>query len=595
VEFNLADLFENAADHFGEREYVVCDGKRTTYREMEKRANRLAHHLAAQGVGPGDHVGIYAYNSVEWIETLWAVFKLRAVWVNINYRYVEDELRYLFDNADLVALVFQREFAPRVAGVLDELPMLRHAIVIEDGSGADLAGLEAVDFEEAMASGSPERDFGPRSPDDRYILYTGGTTGMPKGVVWRHEDVFYALGGGIDIVGGTRVDRPEQMAEKGLGQGPTTSLPIAPLMHGATQWGVMGGSFVGNKIVLVSKFDPHRVWQLVGEEGVNLIMITGDAMGRPLIETMEQRGDEYDLSSLVAVGSTAAVFSPSVKDQFFERFPNLVLSDAVGASESGANGYTLVEQGKTAMKGGPTVTAVRDSVVLDDELREVEPGSGVVGKLARKGNIPIEYYKDPEKTAGTFVTAPDGTRYVIPGDFATIEADGTITLLGRGSVSINSGGEKIFPEWRRSCRRATARRRHSTISRRTAGRSSPDSRSRASCTSSKSCSAPPAASPITHGPRRWPRWRRFRHEDPCERNVRHRPADLRVQPLPRRRGRGQQGGRPRRARRAGVLARAARDRAELDRRARRRQAVRRRRRDAGEVRGRRRARPGADG
>ena len=157
MEFNLADLFENAADHFGEREYVVCDGKRRTYREMEERANRLAHHLAAQGVGPGDHVGIYAYNSVEWIETLWAVFKLRAVWVNINYRYVEDELRYLFDNADLVALVFQREFAPRVAGVLDELPMLRHAIVIEDGSGTDLGGLDAVDFEAAVVSGFSAR------------------------------------------------------------------------------------------------------------------------------------------------------------------------------------------------------------------------------------------------------------------------------------------------------------------------------------------------------------------------------------------------------------------------------------------------------
>jgi acyl-CoA synthetase (AMP-forming)/AMP-acid ligase II len=169
-------------------------------------------------------------------------------------------------------------------------------------------------------------------------------------------------------------------------------------------------------------------------------------MGRPLIETIRERGDEYDLSSLVAVSSTAAVFSPSVKDEFFERFPNLILSDAVGASESGANGYTLVQQGKTAMKGGPTVNAVQDSVVLDEKLREVEPGSGVVGKIARKGNIPIEYYKDPEKTAETFVTAPDGTRYVVPGDFATLEADGTITLLGRGSVSINSGGEKIFPE-----------------------------------------------------------------------------------------------------------------------------------------------------
>ena len=446
MEFNLADLFEHAADHFGSREYLVAEGKRRTYAEMEERANRLAHHLAAHGIGPGDHVGIYAYNSVEWVETLWAVFKLRAVWVNINYRYVEGELTYLFENADLKALVYQREFAPRVRNVIDTLPLLTHSIVIDDGSGVSMAGLDSTDYEAAMQSGSPDRDFGPRSPDDRYILYTGGTTGMPKGVVWRHEDVFFALGGGIDIVAGTKVDRPEAMVEKGLGQGPTTSLPIAPLMHGATQWGVMGGSFVGNKIVLVSKFDAHRVWQLVGEEGVNMIMITGDAMGRPLVETMQERGDEYDVSSLFAVGSTAAVFSPSVKDQFFERLPNIAVSDAVGSSEGGANGYTVVQKGNTAMKGGPTVNAVQDSVVLDEHMREVEPGSGVVGKIARKGNIPIEYYKDPEKTAQTFVTAPDGTRYVVPGDFATIEADGTITLLGRGSVSINSGGEKIFPE-----------------------------------------------------------------------------------------------------------------------------------------------------
>ena len=447
MQFNLADLFENAADHFGDREYLVVAGKRRTYAEMEERANRLAHHLAGQGVGPGDHVGIYAYNSVEWVETLWAVFKLRAVWVNINYRYVEGELRYLFENADLGAIVFQREFAPRVAGVRDELPMLRHAVMIEDGSGVDVApNLDAVNFEAAMADGAPRRDFGERSPDDIYILYTGGTTGMPKGVVWRHEDVFFALGGGIDVVAGTRVERPEAMAEKGLAQGPSTSLPIAPLMHGATQWSVMGGSFVGNKIVLVPKFDPREVWQLVERERANIIMITGDAMGRPLIEAFADDAHEYDLSSLVAVSSTAAVFSPSVKDQFFERFPNLVLSDAIGASESGANGYTLVQPGKTAMKGGPTVTAVRDSVVLDDNLEVVAPGSGVIGKVARKGNIPLEYYKDPEKSAQTFVIAPDGVRYSIPGDFATVEADATITLLGRGSGSINSGGEKIFPE-----------------------------------------------------------------------------------------------------------------------------------------------------
>jgi acyl-CoA synthetase (AMP-forming)/AMP-acid ligase II len=196
----------------------------------------------------------------------------------------------------------------------------------------------------------------------------------------------------------------------------------------------------------MAKFDPVRTWELVEEEGVNMVMITGDAMARPMIDALEDSARAFDLSSLFAIGSTAALFSPSMKDRFMELLPSIVLTDAIGSSESGSNGYSIVEKGKTAMKGGPTVRAVRDSVVLDEDLREVAPGSGIVGKVARKGNIPIEYYKDPEKTAQTFVTGPDGTRYSVPGDFATLEADGTITLLGRGSVSINSGGEKIFPE-----------------------------------------------------------------------------------------------------------------------------------------------------
>ena len=444
MECNLADLFEAAVDAYPDREYLVANGVRRTYAQMEARANQLAHHLAAQGIGPGDHVGIYSYNSVEWVETAWAVFKLRAVWININYRYVKEELRYLLTNADLKALVHQREFSPLVAALLPDLPDLRHVIVVEDGSGAPDPSPDAVDYEKAIAGQSTERDFGPRSGQDIYILYTGGTTGMPKGVVWTHQNVFYALGGGTDPVMNTRIEDPSLMAAKGANGG-LVHLPVAPLMHGATQWCVMGQSFVGSKIVLMAKFDPHDVWNLVQAEKVNSVMITGDAMGKPLIESLDDAGTSHDLSTLLAVVSSAALFSSPVKDQFFTRLPNLVITDAVGSSESGNNGITMVTPGNTAMRSGPTVHLLGQTVVFDEDLNPVEPGSGVTGKIARSGDIPEGYYNDPKKTAEVFITVR-GTRYVMPGDFATVEADGSITLLGRGSIVINSGGEKIFPE-----------------------------------------------------------------------------------------------------------------------------------------------------
>jgi acyl-CoA synthetase (AMP-forming)/AMP-acid ligase II len=446
MEFNLADLFEAAVDAFPEREYLVADGNRRTYAQLEARANQLAHHLASVGIGPGDHVGIYSFNSIEWVEIAWAVFKLRAVWININYRYVEEELRYLLKNADLKALVHQRQFSPAVQTLLPELTDLEHIIVIEDGTDAPNPSEKVVAYEEVVGAQSSERDFPPRSPDDLYILYTGGTTGLPKGVVWRHKDVFYALGGGTDPIENTRIERPEQMVEKGQASGfQMTFLPIAPLMHGATQWSVMGQSFIGNKTVLMAKFDPADVWRLVEEEQVNSVMVTGDAMAKPLVEYLDEPGVNPDTSSLFAVVSSAALFSAPVKDEFFRHLPNILITDAVGSSEGGNNGLTVVTKDTTAMKSGPTVHALGATVVFDEDLKPVEPGSGVIGKIARSGDIPIGYYNDPVKTAEVFFTV-DGTRYVMPGDFATIEADGSITLLGRGSVVINSGGEKIFPE-----------------------------------------------------------------------------------------------------------------------------------------------------
>jgi 3-oxocholest-4-en-26-oate---CoA ligase len=235
------------------------------------------------------------------------------------------------------------------------------------------------------------------------------------------------------------------MVEKGKAGFQLTLFPLAPHMHGASQWSVMSQSFVGNKVILMAKFDPHRVWQLVEEEKANALMITGDAMARPLIEALDE-GTTYDSSSLLAVSSTAALFSPSVKEEFFARFPNLVVTEAIGSSESGNNGLVRLEQGHTAMKGGPRVSPQPGTVVLGEDLVPLPPGTGKIGRVARSGDIPLGYYKDPEKTAETFVVGADGVRYSMPGDWATVEDDGTIVLLGRGSVSINSGGEKIYPE-----------------------------------------------------------------------------------------------------------------------------------------------------
>ena len=455
--YHFADLFEHITDAVPERTALVDRDRRLTFAELDERANRVAHLLTELGIGPGDHVGIYAQNSLEWFETMMGAFKISAVPVNINYRYVADELTYLFDNADLKAVVFDAQYAPLIAEVSERIPALttfvHYEVFPEEGAAAThapvLAALGSVSLDEGTAAASPSRDGLPtRSGDDIFMIYTGGTTGMPKGVMWRHEDVYFALGQGINSVTGERVDSDHEMADKAKANDFFLSIFfIAPFMHGATQLGSLGQMLQGNTIVVTPKFDPHDVWATVERDGVNTIMITGDAMGRPLVEHLEANPGTYDTSALIALSSSAAIFSPTIKDRFLELFPNLVMTDAIGSTESGSTGIRFVGKGAAQNpNGGPTVTPREDTVILDDEGGLLAPESLGTGILGRGGNIPLGYYKDDKKTAETFITAADGKRYAVSGDYARWEPSGEITLLGRGSTVINSGGEKIHPE-----------------------------------------------------------------------------------------------------------------------------------------------------
>ncbi len=447
---NIADLFEHAVDAAPDNPAVKVGDRIATYADLEAESNRLAHYLQSQGVGPGDHVAIYAKNSVEHVVAVLATVKIRAVTINVNYRYVEGELNYLFDNADVVAVVFERSYAPLLATVAPNHEKLKTFVAIPDAldpdDASDISAFGGVLYADAIADQSAERDFAERSADDIHIIYTGGTTGFPKGVMWRHEDFWRVLGGGIDFYTGEPLEEYDQ--SKQATDPRMTTFPLSPLMHGGAQAGLLMHLFAGHLTVLEPKFDPQRTWEIIEADKVQLIFMTGDAMARPLIEEYERKkatGTPYDGSSLFAISSSAAIFSPPVKKRWMDEFTGAVFTDSIGATETGFSGMGM--QDKDAIStDGPVVALGPASVVLDEDNRPIPMTEiGKIGRLARGGNVPQGYYKDPEKSAATFIEI-DGTRYSVPGDFARIEADGKVTLLGRGSNCVNTGGEKVYPE-----------------------------------------------------------------------------------------------------------------------------------------------------
>lgn len=430
--WNLGDLFESVADAIGEREAVVSDLARLTYADLDRRSNQLARHLAELGVQPGDHVALVLRNGHEYLEAMLAAFKLRAVPVNVNTRYTTDELRYLLADAAPTVIVHEAHLAdllPHAVADLEPRPVL-----VDRSTG----------YEEALHAQPGHRLEVQRSGDDRYVLYTGGTTGLPKGVVWRHEDlVFSALGGGN--ADGDPAQAPHEVAENAR-RNRSRCLPASPFTHGTAQWSALSTLLAGGTIVVDTgeRFDAARLLDLAERERTTLLVIVGDAFARPVADTLTAEPDRWALDDLLVILSGGAVLSPTVRQELLELLPWAVVVDGYGTSETGGQGQMPAWAGQ-ATGTLPRFHVDEDTAVLDDGGRPAPPGSGLVGRLARRGRIPLGYHGDAEATAETFVVL-DGQRWAIPGDLARVEGDGSVTLLGRGASSINSGGEKVFPE-----------------------------------------------------------------------------------------------------------------------------------------------------
>jgi acyl-CoA synthetase (AMP-forming)/AMP-acid ligase II len=460
---NIAWLHEAIAAAVPERECLVFRDRRLTWADVNDRTRRLADVLRRAGLGchrersalenwdsGQDHVALYLYNGNEYLEGMVGAFKARCVPVNVNYRYVDEELVYLFENSRARAVIYHARFAPTLARIRAQLPDVALWIQVGDESGEPLLS-GALDYESALA-GAASAAPTDLSPDDLYVLYTGGTTGMPKGVLWRQEDIFRAA----------LYPRPNATPEQVVAhaqQGGIRSLPAPPFMHGAAHWVAFNMWFVGGTIVVQShpdRLDPADIWSTIARERVNAVTIVGDAFGRPLADELrraasraqraegERRPSGYDLSSLRLLTSGGAILTAALKRELLELLPGVRILDALGSSESGAQA-SFSSQDSGSAESGRFELAPGNLVLRDDLSGPVAPGSGEQGWLARSGAVPLGYFRDPEKTAKTFPVI-GGARYAVPGDRAMLESDGHLRLLGRDSVTINTGGEKVFAE-----------------------------------------------------------------------------------------------------------------------------------------------------
>lgn len=439
-QFHLADLFEIVAEAIPDRLALCDDRGQRSYGEMNRRASALAAGLYGLGIRRGDKVGLYLMNGPEYLESFFALIKIGAVPFNVNYRYRLEELVYLFGNADAKGVIHNEEYSDIVDGLMAALPELTVNVMVQERK--DASSIAAGHSYEALIQADPSGAICERHEDDYILQYTGGTTGMPKGVMWPHKAFFFAcLGGGGIYLGLPPISNPLEQADIVKNAPPIRSLPVAPLMHGAAIWAALSAILGGVTMVLDpmrSGFNAENIWDRVERQHVNMLVIVGDAMAVPLLDALKAFPGRWDLSKLFHIGSGGAIFSGHIKDSLKAILPHVNMGDGMGTSETGISGM-----GAPPTDGGFMRLPIdpNQDVISDGRIVEV----GEEGFLSRTGHTPIGYYGDPDKTAEIFREI-DGKVWVLTGDRARKDADGMMTVFGRGSTCINSGGEKVYPE-----------------------------------------------------------------------------------------------------------------------------------------------------